>query len=79
MARVTMLGRLVDVAGWRTKIVDADTVSGIMTALATDAPALANALQADTLVVIVNDVVTRSDAAIGPADEIGIMPPMSGG
>lgn len=77
MARVTMLGRLADVAGWRERVVDADTLAGLRLALAADAPQLA--LDADTVVVIVNDQVTRGDVAIGPDDEVGFMPSMSGG
>ena len=79
MARVMMLGRLADAAGWRTRTVDADTIGGLRLAIAADAPELERALHADTTVVIVNDVVTRGDAAIGPDDEVGFMPPMSGG
>lgn len=79
MARVTMLGRLADTAGWRTRVVDADTIGGLRLAIAADAPELERALHADTVVVIVNDVVTRGDAGIGPDDEVGFMPPMSGG
>ena len=33
MARVTMLGRLADAAGWRTRVVDADTVGALRRAL----------------------------------------------
>ena len=79
MARVTMLGRLADVAGWRTRVVDAGTIVGIRRALAADAPELARALDADVAAVIVNDVVTRGDAPVGTDDEVGFMPPMSGG
>ena len=65
-----MLGRLADAAGWRTRVVDAETIGGLRRALALDL---------ETAVVIVNDVVARGDAAIGPDDEVGFMPPMSGG
>ncbi len=77
MARVTLLGRLADAAGWRTRTIDADTIGGLRAALMADAPGLA--LDADTVVVIVDDTVTRGDVAIGPDDEVGFMPPMSGG
>ena len=77
MARVTMLGRLADAAGWRTRVVEADTIGGLRLALETDAPGLS--LNADAVAVIVNDAVARSDMAIGPDDEVGFMPPMSGG
>ena len=79
MARVTMLGRLADVAGWRTRVVDAETIGALRSTLVANAPELARSLDADTVVMIVNDVVTRGDAAIGPDDEVGFMPPMSGG
>ena len=79
MARVTMLGRLADAAGWRERTIDVNTIAGLRLAIGTDAPVLARMLHADTTVVIVNDVVTRGDAPIGPDDEVGFMPPMSGG
>lgn len=77
MARVTLLGRLADAAGWRTRTFDAATIEGLRATLMADAPGLS--LDADTVVVIVNDVVTRGNVAIGPDDEVGFMPPMSGG
>ena len=77
MARVTMLGRLADAAGWRTRTVEADTIGELRLTLERDAPGLS--LDADAVAVIVNDVVARGDAAIGPNDEVGFMPPMSGG
>jgi len=77
MARVTLLGRLADAAGWRERTIDAGTIAGLRAALTTDVPGLA--LDADTVVVIVNDVVTRGNVAIEPDDEVGFMPPMSGG
>lgn len=79
MARVTLLGRLADAAGWRERVVEADTIGALRLALAAEAPGLAHALDADTVVVIVNDLVTRGDAAIATDDEVGFMPPMSGG
>lgn len=77
MARVTMLGRLADAAGWRTRVVDADTIGELRLALERDAPGLS--LNADAVAVIVNDAVARGDVGIGPDDEVGFMPPMSGG
>lgn len=79
MAHVTLLGRLADAAGWRERVVDADTIGALRLVLVAGAPQLARALDADTVVVIVNDVVTRGDTPIGADDEIGFMPPMSGG
>lgn len=78
MARVTMCGHLANRAGWRDRTVDADTLSSLKTMLAAAQPALAGALDGN-IVVIVNDVVTRGDAAIGATDEIAFLPPMSGG
>ena len=77
MARVTLLGRLADAAGWRTRVVEAETIGALRLALAADAPGLS--LDADKVVVIVNDMVKRGDTSIGPDDEVGFMPPMSGG
>lgn len=79
MARVTMLGRLADAAGWREKVVEADTIGALRRALVAETPGLDLALRTDSAVVIVNDVVTRGDVVIGSDDEVGFMPPMSGG
>lgn len=79
MARVTLLGRLADTAGWRERTVHADTIGLLRLAFAANTPELARVLDAVTVVVIVNNVVTRGDARIGPDDEVGFMPPMSGG
>lgn len=79
MARVLMLGRLADAAGWREKSVRADTLTSLVAMLVADDPHLATALDARSAQVIVNDVLTRGDVAIGTQDEVAFMPPMSGG
>ena len=79
MARVLMFGRLVDVAGWRERIVAGDRLSGLRSAIGERQPELARTLAADAVSVIVNDVLTRGDAAVTDADEVAFLPPMSGG
>lgn len=79
MARVLMFGRLADVAGWRERTVAADRLSVLRSAIGERQPELARALKADTVSVIVNDVLTRGDAPVADADEVAFLPPMSGG
>ena len=79
MARVLMFGRLADVAGWRERIVAADRLSALRSAIGERQPELARALEPDTVSVIVNDVLTRGDAPVADADEVAFLPPMRGG
>lgn len=77
MARVLMFGRLADAAGWRERTIDARSIATLRAALAAEAPRLG--LDAATVTVVVNDVMVRGDAAIGDADEVAFLPPVSGG
>lgn len=81
MARVLMLGRLRDVAGWRERTLDEapDTVSALRELLAREDPALGQALAGKGVQAAVNKALVRADAAIAPGDEIAFLPPMSGG
>jgi molybdopterin synthase sulfur carrier subunit len=81
MAKVLMLGRLRDVAGWRERTLDNPpaTLSALRALLAKDDPALGEALAGKGVQAAVNKTLTREDAAIGPGDEIAFLPPMSGG
>lgn len=79
MARVLMFGRLADIAGWRERIVAADRLSALRSAIGERQPELARALDADAVSVIVNDVLTRGDTPVADADEVAFLPPMSGG
>ena len=75
MARVTMLGRLADAAGWRERVVEAETLAGLRAAIGAAHPGLA----LDGVFVAVNDALVRGDVALRPSDEVAFMPPMSGG
>jgi molybdopterin synthase sulfur carrier subunit len=79
MARVVLLGRLRDIAGWRERTVDASSVWSLRTTLAAEDPALGDALAGPAIQVALNKTLTRDDAALGPIDEVAFLPPMSGG
>jgi molybdopterin synthase sulfur carrier subunit len=81
MAKVLMLGRLRDVAGWRERTLDAPpaTLSALRALLAKEDPVLGEALAGKGVQAAVNKALVRADAAIAPGDEIAFLPPMSGG
>lgn len=77
MARVTMLGRLADAAGWRERTVEAGTLAELKAALRAAHGGLE--LDGPTVFVAVNDALVRGDVALRADDEVAFMPPMSGG
>jgi molybdopterin synthase sulfur carrier subunit len=81
MAKVLMLGRLRDVAGWRERTLDAPpaTLSALRALLAAEDPALGEALAGKGVQAAVNKALVRADADLAPGDEIAFLPPMSGG
>jgi molybdopterin synthase sulfur carrier subunit len=81
VAKVLMLGRLRDVAGWRERTLDAPpaTLSALRALLAQEDPALGEALAGKGVQAAVNKALVRADAALAPGDEIAFLPPMSGG
>ena len=81
MAKVLMLGRLRDVAGWRERTFDHPpaTLSALRDRLAEDDPALGEALAGRGVQVALNKTLVRQDAPIAPDDEVAFLPPMSGG
>jgi molybdopterin synthase sulfur carrier subunit len=81
MAKVLMLGRLRDVAGWRERTLDAPpaTLSALRALLSAEDPALGEALSGKGVQAAVNKALVRADAAIAVGDEIAFLPPMSGG
>ena len=81
MAKVLMLGRLRDVAGWRERTLDAPpaTLSALRALLAREDPALGEALAGKGVQAAINKALVRADAALAPGDEIAFLPPMSGG
>jgi molybdopterin synthase sulfur carrier subunit len=81
MARVVLLGRLRDVAGWRERAIDPapETLSALRGLLGREDPALGDALAGIGVQTAVNKALTRGDVALKPGDEIAFLPPMSGG
>ena len=81
MAKVLMLDRLRDIAGWRERTLDRPpaTLFALRALLAKGDPALGEALSGKGVQVAINKAITREDAALGPGDEIAFLPPMSGG
>lgn len=81
MARVLMLGRLRDVAGWRERTLQDPpaTLSALRDLLAKEDPALGEALAGKGVQAAVNKALARGDATLTPGDEIAFLPPMSGG
>jgi molybdopterin synthase sulfur carrier subunit len=81
MAKIVMLGRLRDVAGWRERVLETlpPTLSALRELLAGEDAALGEALAGRGIQAAINKVLTRGDVALHPGDEIAFLPPMSGG
>ena len=81
MARVVLLGRLRDVAGWRERAIDPlpATLGALRDLLAREDARLGEALAGRGVQAAVNKTLTRGDVALAPGDEIAFLPPMSGG
>jgi molybdopterin synthase sulfur carrier subunit len=81
MAKVVLLGRLRDVAGWRERAIDPapPTLDALRAWLTEEDAALGEALAGRGVQAAVNKTLTRGDVALDPDDEIAFLPPMSGG
>ena len=79
MAKVLLFGALHDVAGWRTRDIDAANLQALTALLSSEDPALGEALAGKGVQVAVDRVIVRGDVALGPATEVAFLPPMSGG
>ena len=81
MAKVVLLGRLRDVAGWRTRVIDPlpATLFGLRDLLSREDAALGEALAGRGVQAAVNKALTRGDIALHAGDEIAFLPPMSRG
>lgn len=79
MARVLLFGRLSDVAGWRERIVEGETISAVRSQLSAEDEALAEALAGAGVQVALDQEIVRGDAALTPRSELAFLPPMSGG
>ena len=79
MARVLLFGRLSDLAGWREREIPADSLAALKGRLATEEPALFEALQAPGVRVAVDQALVGADTPLRPGSEVAFLPPMSGG
>ena len=81
MAKVLMLGRLRDVAGWRETAIEPapPTLAGLKRVIAERWPELGQALAAPSVQAAVNRGLVRGDVALAAGAEVAFMPPMSGG
>jgi molybdopterin synthase sulfur carrier subunit len=79
VARVLLFGRLADVAGWRERDIPARTLAELRGRIATDDPALFEALQAPAVRTAVDLSLVSLDVDLGPDSEVAFLPPMSGG
>ena len=83
MARLLFFGKLVDVAGARTRnwpLGDAEiTVNDLVTLIAGDDATLGGALSDQSVRFIVNEMMAAGETSISDEDEIAFLPPVSGG
>jgi molybdopterin synthase sulfur carrier subunit len=81
MARVVLLGRLRDVAGWRERAIESPpaTLFALRELLSREDAALGEALAGRGVQAAVNKTLARGDVALAPGDEVAFLPPMSGG
>jgi molybdopterin synthase sulfur carrier subunit len=81
MAKVVLLGRLRDLAGWRERTLEPAPASldALRERLGREDPALGEALAGAGVQAAVNKVLVRGAAALSAGDEVAFMPPMSGG
>lgn len=79
MARVLMFGALAEIAGWRERIVEADSLSGLRAWLAGEDVTLGERLAGAGVFAVVNHDMARGDHTLSPDDEVAFVPPVSGG
>lgn len=79
MARVLLFGRLSDIAGWRERVVEGETIVAIRSLLAAEDQGLAAALAGPGVQVALDQEIVRGDAVLTSRSELAFLPPMSGG
>lgn len=79
MATVLLFGRLADVAGWRERKVEADSLSALRATLTAADALLGEALAGPGVQAAVDKTLLRGDAPLTAASEVAFLPPMSGG
>lgn len=79
--KVLLFGRLRDVAGWRERTLDTPpaNLAALLAQLASEDPALGDALAGPGVQAAVDRAIVRGDCALSPGAEVAFMPPMSGG
>ena len=79
MARVLLFGRLSDIAGWRERQVESDSIAGLRALLSGEDASLAEALAGPGVQVALDQAIVRGDAVLSARSEVAFLPPMSGG
>jgi molybdopterin synthase sulfur carrier subunit len=79
MARVLLFGPLRDLAGWRERQIEADSLSALRRALAAEDADLGEAIGGPGVQVAIDQAVVRGDATLTASSEVAFLPPMSGG
>ncbi|WP_421936708.1 MoaD/ThiS family protein [Phenylobacterium sp.] len=79
MARVLLFGPLRDLAGWRERQIEADSLSALRIVLAAEDADLGEAIGGPGVQVAIDQAVVRGDVALTAGSEVAFLPPMSGG
>jgi len=83
MARLLFFGKLGELAGGREREmplpVGVNTLSDLIKAIEQDDPVLGNAISEISVRYVVNENITDRFVSISERDEIGFLPPVSGG
>ena len=80
MARVLLFGPLRDIAGWRSREIDAGSLADLRAALAAQDARLGEALAGPGVQTAVDQALLRGgEAALTARSEVAFLPPMSGG
>lgn len=73
-----LFGRLSDIAGWRSRDLEASSITALRDILSED-DMLAQALAAPGVQVALDQAIVRGDAVLSRGSEVAFLPPMSGG
>lgn len=79
MPKVLMFGALEQVAGWRERTIDVDTLDALRGLLGREDDRLGARLSSPGVFAVVNHAMVRGDQALAPDDEVAFIPPVSGG
>lgn len=83
MAKITLYGRLVDLAGTSELAVSLSggsrALEGLLQQLEETQPELVEELRKPSIRLVINDVLDVSGNSISDSDEVAFLPPVSGG